>query len=407
MKDAFHWPEGFSAGGVRSGLYKERKNKKDTALFFSHVPARAAAVFTKGSVKAAPVLISRERLKARKPIRAVLMNSGCANACTGPRGKRDAEQCSRWAAEGLRISPQSVLLASTGVIGTNLPMNLLKTGVKKLARAVKDPDASNHRGPIEAAQAIMTTDTIHKIASLEALIGGARATFWGCAKGAGMIHPKMATMLCVILTDADASAPFMKECLAEAAEQTFNKVSVDGETSTNDTVFLLANGASGSGAVTSTRSPGGRDFSRAILEICRRLARMVAADGEGASKLISIFVEGARNQGEADRFAEAIAVSPLVKTAVGGADANWGRIMGAIGKTQIPLNPSKVEIRIGDVPVCRRGVEIRFNPRLIKAVLARKQVTIHVLLNQGKAWSQYQTCDFTGKYIDINADYRS
>jgi len=407
MKDTMYWPQGYSAGGIRSGLYKDRKNKKDTALFFSHRPAQATAVFTKNTVKAAPVLISHKRLASHGVIRAVLMNSGCANACTGEKGRQDAEQCSRWAAQGLHISASSVLLASTGVIGTNLPMNLLKTGIKKLAAGVRNPHATGSQGPVEAAQAIMTTDTMHKIASLETVIGGSRVTFWGCAKGAGMIHPKMATMLSVILTDAEASAPFMKQCLARAAEQTFNKVSVDGETSTNDTVFLLANGTAGNARITSARSPGAQDFSRSILEICRRLARLVAVDGEGASKLIWIFVEGARSSEDADRFAEAVAVSPLVKTAVGGADANWGRIMGALGKTQIPFDPARVEIRLGDIPVCQRGVEIPFKTQAIKTVLARKQVTIQILMNQGKAWSHYQTCDFTGKYVDINAGYRS
>jgi glutamate N-acetyltransferase/amino-acid N-acetyltransferase len=402
-----HWPQGYSAGGIRSGLYKDRKSKKDTALFFSHVPAEASAVFTRNTVIAAPVILSQKRLKTRQPIRAVLMNSGCANACTGARGSRDAEQCARWAARGLKVSSQSILLASTGVIGTYLPMNLMKSGIRKLAAAVGDPASPHSKGPEDAAHAIMTTDTIPKIASLSAVIGGTRATFWGCAKGSGMIHPKMATMLSVILTDADAAAPFMKECLAEAAEQTFNRVSVDGETSTNDTVFLLANGAAGNARIMNVRSAGSRHFSRSILEICRRLAQMVAADGEGASKSIWIFVEGARNSTEATRFAEAVAVSPLVKTAVRGADANWGRIMGALGKTLIPFDPSRVEIRLGDLPVCRKGIEVPFKTSAIKSILARKHVTIRVLLNQGKAWSHYQTCDFTGKYVDINAGYRS
>jgi glutamate N-acetyltransferase/amino-acid N-acetyltransferase len=401
MKETVHWPQEFSAGGIRSGLYKDRKNKKDTALFFSHVPAQGTAVFTKNSVKAASVLLSHKRLALRKPVQAILMNSGCANACTGHRGMRDAKQCSLWAAEKLGISPESVLLASTGVIGTFLPLNLLKTGIKKLAGQI-------HEGnPVEAAQAIMTTDTIYKIASLKITLRGKRVTFWGCAKGAGMIHPKMATMLAVILTDADAAAPFMKKCLADAAEETFNKVSVDGETSTNDTVFLLANGAAGNSRIANTGSAGSREFSMAVMEICRRLSRMVAADGEGASKLIRIFVDGARTTADADRFAEAVAVSPLVKTAVGGADANWGRIMGALGKTQIHFDPSRVEIRLGGLAVCRNGVEIPFKPRSIKSILAQKQVTIQIDLHQGKSWSHYQTCDFTGKYVDINAGYRS
>jgi glutamate N-acetyltransferase/amino-acid N-acetyltransferase len=199
----------------------------------------------------------------------------------------------------------------------------------------------------------------------------------------------------------------MKKCLADAAEETFNKVSVDGETSTNDTVFLLANGAAGNSRIANTGSAGSREFSMAVMEICRRLSRMVAADGEGASKLIRIFVDGARTTADADRFAEAVAVSPLVKTAVGGADANWGRIMGALGKTQIHFDPSRVEIRLGGLAVCRNGVEIPFKPRSIKSILAQKQVTIQIDLHQGKSWSHYQTCDFTGKYVDINAGYRS
>lgn len=359
------------------------------------------------TVKAAPVLLSRERLNAHHPIRAVLMNSGCANACTGSRGLHDAEQCARWAAHGLGIKTNSILLASTGVIGTFLPLILMRKGIRKLTSLVRHAQEGATEGPWEAAGAIMTTDTQRKVASVQSIIGGARGTFWGCAKGSGMIHPKMATMLSVILTDANASAGFMKECLLESVEQTFNRVSVDGETSTNDTVFILANGTAGNDRITSAKSHGAMDFSRSILEICQRLSRSVAADGEGASKSIWIFIEGARTQQEAARFAEAVAVSPLVKTAVGGADANWGRIMGALGKTLIPFDPSRVEIRLGDVPVCRKGIEVAFSPKTIKNILAQKHVTIRVLMNQGKGWSHYQTCDFTGKYVDINAGYRS
>ncbi len=400
------WPRGFSADGLRSGLYKN-KTKRDIALFFSKLPAQAAGVFTKSSVKAAPVILSQKRLKKGENVRAILMNSGCANACTGSRGLRDAEQCARWAAAGLGIPARPILAASTGVIGTYLPMKLMKRGVQKLASLVRKPLRADPAGPFHAAQAIMTTDTYPKVASLQITVKGRTVTLWGCAKGSGMIHPKMATMLSTILTDASVTAPYLKRCLAAAVEQTFNRTSVDGETSTNDTVFILANAAATHPRISREQNPGGKELSRAVLEICQRLSRMIAADGEGASKSIWIFVEKAKTQDEAARLAESVATSPLVKTAVGGADANWGRIMGALGKTFIPFDPARVEIQMGDVTVCRNGVEVPFDLRAVQSVLKRNRVSIRILMNRGEAWSHYQTCDFTGRYVDINTGYRS
>lgn len=400
-----HWPLGWRAGALRAGLYPQKKNKKDLALFYSEVPARAAGVFTRSTVKAAPVLLSRMRLEAGAA-KAVLLNSGCANACTGSRGLKDAGRCAGLAARSLGIPPRSVLLASTGVIGTFLPMKLLERAIPALGASLRGFGAGAKDG-LEAARAIMTTDTRPKTASLQATVGGVRAAFWGCAKGAGMIHPRMATMLAVVLTDAAVAPRFLQGCLARAVEETFNRVSVDGETSTNDTVFLLANGAAGGPTIRNPQSPGAREFSRGVLEVCRRLSRQIAEDGEGASKSIWIFVEGARTKKEATRLAEAVAVSPLVKTAVYGADANWGRIMGAMGKTEIPFNPSRVEVRFGDYAVCRNGMEVPFDAKSAKKILNRPRVTLRIRLNQGKAWSHYQTCDFTGKYVDINAGYRS
>ncbi len=392
-------PAGYSAYGLRCGI-SAAPGKKDLALFCSFLPARAAGVFTTNLVKAAPVLLSRKHLRAGGPVRAVLINSGCANACTGPKGSADALRSVRALAKGLGIPAAQALVGSTGVIGRHLPMPKLERGVRRLASLARQA----RPGSVEdAVRAIMTTDTRPKVAHVKFPWGGRLFTLWGCAKGAGMIHPRMATMLSVVLTDLGLPSPELRRALSWAAARTFNRVSVDGDTSTNDSLFLLANGAAGSfprpsGALRAA-------FRSALHEVCQSLALQIAADGEGATRTAWIFVQGAPTTAAADRLAATVATSPLVKTALHGADPNWGRVMAALGRAGVPFDPGRVEIRFGDMVVCRQGRRADFSEKALHRLLLRDKVTISVDLHGGRAWSHYVTCDFSKDYVSINADY--
>jgi glutamate N-acetyltransferase / amino-acid N-acetyltransferase len=392
-------PAGFSVYGIRCGL-SSRPGKKDLALFVSDRPASAGAVFTQNQVKAAPVLLSQAHLRSSKAVRAVLINSGCANACTGGRGLRDAQWSARLAAAGLGVRPRQVLVASTGVIGRYLLRRPLQRGVDAVVRLARQGGAGSVKAALEA---IMTTDTRPKAAAARFAWRGRAFTVWGCAKGAGMIHPRMATMLSVLLTDIGLPRPDVQSALAGAAQRTFNRLSVDGDTSTNDTVFLLANGASGifSAPARALR----RRFRAAVQEVCLSLSRQIAADGEGATRTAWIFVQGARTEAAAERMAEVVATSALVKTALHGADPNWGRIMAALGRSGVPFDPGRVDIRIGSVLVCRRGQAVDHSERAAHKALQRPSVPIIIDLRQGSGQAYYLTCDYSKEYISINADY--
>lgn len=395
-------PKGFKAQGLHCGVAK-KKEKKDLAVFCSDVPAACAGMFTKNLAKAAPVIVSAGRLEKNGAVRAIVANSGNANACTGARGLRDAEDMCAAAAKALGIVPGEVLVASTGVIGRFLPVEKIRKGIGDLSALLKDGSDED-----AAVRAIMTTDTFPKTAARKIRIGGKTVTVWGCAKGAGMIHPDLtalhATMFAFILTDAAVRASVLKRCLPEAVEKSFNCVSVDGDTSTNDTVFLLANGASGA-AVRDAKDSN--VFSDALEGVCLDLAKMMARDGEGATRLVEIEVKGARTAAAAKKIAATIATSPLVKTAVFGRDANWGRILAAAGRAGVPFKPEAVDIFIGTIPVARRGMAVRFSEAAAKKYLSRDAVKLTLDLNQGRAGSTYYTCDLTFDYIKINASYRS
>jgi len=329
------WPLGFSATGLAAGLSK-KKGKKDMALFMSHVPANGGAVFTNNQVKAAPVVLTHDRLiKTRGHVRAVIVNSGSANAATGRPGMHDALTSTGWVADGLNISKDEVWVASTGVIGTRINLPKYKKGAKRLMDRVKDGSVTE--GAL-AAEAIMTTDTVPKKAEITFLIDGTPVRIWGCVKGAGMIHPDMrgprgqlhATMLGFILTDAAIRPAMIQRALEWVADKTFNCVSVDGDTSTNDFVCVIANGVSGAKEITTTEERAYFAFRSALHEICERLTTQMAMDGEGASKMVQIFVESARTETAARQMAAVIASSPLCKTAFHGADPNWGRILAAM-----------------------------------------------------------------------------
>ncbi|MCL1971760.1 MAG: bifunctional glutamate N-acetyltransferase/amino-acid acetyltransferase ArgJ [Endomicrobia bacterium] len=400
-------PNGFKVGGVRSGIHK-KEGKKDLALFISETPADTAAMFTQSATKAAPVILDIEILKKNKKISAVIANSGCANACTGKKGLQDAKAMCEITEKYFNLPKKSVLCASTGVIGQYIKMPKLKTGMELLKNAI----GISSKNEQEAIAAVMTTDTFAKIASKKIKVGvnGAKGEIkiWGCVKGAGMIHPNLkglhATMLSFILTDAEIDSKNLQKLLENAAEKSFNCVSVDGDTSTNDTLILMANGQSKTGRLSSADM---KKFAEALNEVCLSLAKQMAKDGEGATKLIEIEVRNAKNVSDAKAIAATIATSPLFKTAIFGADANWGRVMAAAGRAGVNFDPMKTDVYFGGVLTCKNGMALNFSESKAKKALLKKEVKIVVDLKSGKAASKYYTCDFSYDYVKINGDYRS
>lgn len=391
-------PKGFLAGTAACGLKK--RGGEDLAIIFSERPAVAAAVFTQNLVVAAPVLLSREHLRHRTH-RAIVVNSGGANACTGQEGLNDSRETAALVAEYFNCDDREVLVASTGVIGMRLDMTKIESGVRAATA-----ELSRQRG-WQVAEAMMTTDTRPKRASKRIKLGGKTVTIAGVAKGSGMIHPNMATLLSFITTDAAISKTALNAALKRAVNQSFNRVSVDGDTSTNDTLAALANGAAENDSINKTSGADYETFAAALTDVCRDLAIQVARDGEGARKLITIHVRHAPDEKMAHRIAETIATSPLVKTAMAGADANWGRILAAAGRSGAKFDVSKVEIKIGNLPVARNGRGLQFNEERALEILKRDEVTVIFDLHQGDAQVTEWTCDMTEDYIRINADYRS
>jgi glutamate N-acetyltransferase/amino-acid N-acetyltransferase len=390
-------PKGFLAGTAQCGL---KKSGDDLAIIFSERPAVAAAVFTQNLVRAAPVLVSREHLRF-KTHRAIVVNSGGANACTGGGGLNAARATARMVAEYFNCDDREILVASTGVIGVQLDMDKIAGGVRE-ATGRLSREAGFH-----VAEAMMTTDTKPKRAVRSVKLGGRAVKIAGVAKGSGMIHPDMATLLSFVTTDAAIGKAALHTALKRAVNRSFNRVSVDGDTSTNDMLAVLANGAAGNEPIT---KPEGADFERlteALTEVCRDLAIQVARDGEGASKLITIRVRRAPNERDAAKIAATIATSPLVKTAVAGADANWGRILAAAGRSGVKFDPSKVEIKLGGLAVARSGVGLPFDEARAIEILKRDEVTVTFDMRQGEAEVTEWTCDLTEDYVHINADYRS
>lgn len=389
--------KGFRAGGIACGLKKS--GALDLALLVSDMPATAAGTFTRNRFRASCVDHS-ERLTRRGRGRAIVVNSGNANAATGKQGKRDTAEMAKRAGSVLGIHAAEVLVASTGVIGVPLPMTIVVAGIERLVGRL---DAAGGRW---AARAIMTTDSVPKETFARRRIGGASVTVGGMAKGSGMIHPNMATMLAFITTDANVPTPALRKVLRGAVDASFNAITVDGETSTNDMVLFLANGAAGGSAVVA-----GRDldvFAGMVGDVCRDLAEKIVRDGEGASKFIRVVVTGGAGVSAARRVARAVAVSPLVKTAVYGGDPNWGRIAAAVGNAGVAFRPERVSIRVGGVPIVRRGEGL--GPAAERGVarsLRGKEIEICVDLGAGKARASYLTCDLTHEYITINASYRT
>lgn len=398
----FSLPKGFCSAGISVGIRK-KSPKPDLAVFYSEKLCNAAGVFTTNRIQAAPIIVSRGNIKSGSS-QAIVANSGCANACTGARGLSDAHKMCSLAAQELSLKKENVLVASTGVIGQFLPMDKVRMGIKKIASLIQFPGPSDSRLVFQSVRAIMTTDTVPKVCRRQFKVGGKKVVLWACAKGSGMIHPNMATMLCFILTDAGLLPSVMREMLRPEVEKTFNSLSVDGDTSTNDCVFFLSNGLSGAQIKSRTEK---LRFQKHLGEICYSLATQMASDGEGATKRIEIFVQGARTDAEAKKLAETVATSPLVKTAFFGEDANWGRILAAVGRSGVSLNPQKIDLYFGPICAARNGQPTRFSEKETKKILKQKVVPIRIVLHQGKGQTRYLTCDFSIDYVKINADYRS
>lgn len=395
-------PQGFLAAGVHAGISK-KKNKPDCAIFYSEKICNWAGVFTTNRVQAAPVVLSQSRLR-RGIAQAIVVNSGCANACTGKKGYLDAQTMCEATAKNLSLKTDNVLVASTGVIGKFLPMNKVKAGIRQLASIILSPKGYNSQSTLSAVHAIMTTDTVSKISCKQFKTKGGSYSIWACAKGAGMIHPNMATMLSFILTDAGLSTMSMKKMLKVAADRSFNSLSIDGDTSTNDSVFFLSNGVSG--LFLKARQELEK-LQEGLNRVCEDLAKQIALDGEGATKRVELLVKGARAKSEAKKVAETIATSPLIKTALFGGDPNWGRIMAAIGRAGVDLNPSKIDISFDGLCVAKKGCAVRFSEKKAQAILNKKIVPLVINLNQGQFSTRYFSCDFSPDYVKINSDYRT
>ena len=394
-------PRGFSFSSAACGL---KKSGLDLGLLVSESPAVAAAMFTRNQVVAAPVLASQVHLRqSRDRMRGIIVNSGNANCCTGSGGVAAAAATTLKVARELdKLHPTQILVCSTGVIGLPLRVEKILNAVPELVRA----RSGKAKAFTQFTRAIMTTDTRPKWAAANCRIGDKTVRVLGCCKGAGMIQPNMATMLAFLATDAAISSPLLSQALRGAVAGTFNAITVDGDTSTNDTVAILANGKSGARRIVSANSDF-KTFYTALENVCRTLALKIVEDGEGAQRVIEIEVRGAPSDRAAAQIARTIANSPLVKTALAGADPNWGRILAAAGRAGIPFDFELVDIKLAGILVCRRGGEHPFSESLAHKKMLAKYVPIVVEMHSGKGTARVWTCDFTGEYVNINASYRT
>ena len=395
-------PKGFRFATACAGFRKE--GRADLALLVSDVPAVAAGTFTQNRFPAAPVLVAKAMLAERPAARAVVINSGQANACTGDEGMRNCRTTQELVASALGLEASDILPASTGVIGAQLKMDLWEKAAPALAANL------GKATPEDFARAIMTTDAFHKISHREVSLPGGVVKLVGMAKGAGMICPNMATMLSVVLCDAQVEASVWQKMLRDAVELTFNRVTVDGDTSTNDMCIVLANGMAGNTLI-EWQDEEYQAFCKALNEVNTRLARQIAADGEGATKLVTCTVKNSRSEEAAERLAKAVVGSNLVKAAMFGADANWGRVLCAMGYSKAPFRPEYVSVAFesaaGSVAVCDKGAALDFDEDLAKKVLSENEVTIAVDVNEGEDSATAWGCDLTYDYVKINGDYRT
>ncbi|MBI2418070.1 MAG: bifunctional glutamate N-acetyltransferase/amino-acid acetyltransferase ArgJ [Ignavibacteriales bacterium] len=388
--------KGYYATGIHCGL---KKRKKDVALIYSPTACTAAGTFTLNKVQAAPILVSKEIISKGTPVHAVLINSGNANACTGAQGHEDAIASQAYCAGLLSVPQASVLVSSTGVIGQLMPMHTFFSGIEQAVKTLRTD------GGILAAKAIMTTDLQMKNFAVEVELTEGKVTIGGICKGSGMIMPNMATMLAFITTDAGIAQPLLQKMLVSAVNSSFNRISVDGDTSTNDMVILLANNAAGIAIEEGSESYNA--FYSALEAVCKEMAKSIVVDGEGATKLVSISVHNAKTIADADDIARTIANSPLVKTAIHGCDANWGRILSAAGRSGVDFDPGKAKIYFDDLPILLEDYQIVLDEEKALAILQKDTMDIAIHINEGSCSTQWWTCDFSQDYIKINANYRT
>lgn len=389
-------PIGFSAGGVYAGIKTQGEGKLDIGLIYSDRPCDTAGTFTRNSVVSPSVTVTRGLVETGRTIRGVIANSGCANCAVGEYGLKDAEEMAAIAADKLGVNSDEVAVASTGVIGVELPMALIRDHVPQIT--LKD------EGGDEFARAIMTTDTRTKHIAVSFRVGGSTVTVGGVSKGAGMIHPNMATMLAFITTDAEVDNTFMRQALLEVVQLTFNQIDIDGDQSTNDTVLLMANGAAGN-PVISGGDESSEAFREALFIVARHLAKEIARDGEGARTLIEVKVEGAETDEAARSAARSIASSLLVKTAVYGRDPNWGRILMALGKSEIRVEEPKIRVFINDIQIVAEGKAISYNIQSVVSALGQDEVRLRVSLEMGDGVGTAWGCDLTEEYVVFNSAY--
>ncbi|TYZ24535.1 bifunctional glutamate N-acetyltransferase/amino-acid acetyltransferase ArgJ [Selenomonas ruminis] len=397
VKAGVTFPKGFKAAGVKAGIKKS--GNLDVAVIYTEKEAAIAGTFTQNAVAAAPVFVSRDVVKTGTA-HAIAANAGCANACTGEQGMKDALAMQKIAAEALGCAANDVVVASTGVIGVNLPMDKMEKGLKQ---AVAELDEN---GSEKAGNAIITTDTYSKACATTVTIGGKEVRFGAIAKGSGMIQPNMATMLCFITTDAAIDSKLLQQALSEIVEVSFNMISIDGDMSTNDMCIVLANGEAGNAKITAVGDDY-ETFKNALQSICQGLAKRIAADGEGATKFLTVNVKGTKSFADAKTIAMSVAKSPLVKTAFFGEDPNWGRVICAVGYAGVPMDPQKTVVKFGGIPVYANGVGAAFDEEALRTVMSAHDIVIDIDMGDGEEEATVWTCDFSYEYVKINGEYHT
>ena len=391
------YPKGFQAAGVKAGIKKS--GNLDVAVIYTEKKAAVAGTFTKNAVAAAPVHVSKA-VVATHTAHAIVANAGCANACTGAQGETDAAAMQKIAADALGCTSADVIVGSTGIIGQLLPMDKVEQGIHAAVKALSAD------GSVDAGNAIITTDTYSKAGATSVMIGGKEVRFGIIAKGSGMIRPDMATVLCFITTDADIDGVLLQEALSEVIEHSLNMISIDGDMSTNDMAIVLANGAAGNPKITE-KNADYETFKEKLLALCQGISEKIAADGEGATKFITVHVKGAKSFADAKTVGMSVANSPLVKTAFFGEDPNWGRVICAVGYAGVPMNPNHTTVTFGGIPVYANGTGVSYDADALRTVMTAHDIVVEIDLKDGTEEAKVWTCDFSYEYVKINGEYHT
>ena len=391
------YPKGFQAAGVKAGIKKS--GNLDVAVIYTEQKAAVAGTFTKNAVAAAPVHVSKA-VVATHTAHAIVANAGCANACTGVKGETDAAAMQKIAADALGCTSADVIVGSTGIIGQLLPMDKVEQGIHAAVKALSAD------GSVDAGNAIITTDTYSKAGATSVMISGKEVRFGIIAKGSGMIRPDMATVLCFITTDADIDGVLLQDALSEVIEHSLNMISIDGDMSTNDMAIVLANGAAGNPKITE-KNADYETFKETLLALCQGISEKIAADGEGATKFITVHVKGAKSFTDAKTVGMSVANSPLVKTAFFGEDPNWGRVICAVGYAGVPMNPNHTTVKFGGIPVYADGMGVSYDADALRTVMTAHDIVVEVDLKDGDAEAKVWTCDFSYEYVKINGEYHT